>query len=308
MAEIASGITIASTSTTAITVATILLVLLLLNIFSLLFRSARAGALCPGQRALLDIILYLCFIEYTMKFPILTSLIIFIVWLTVKTSGGKKDRSENIRSFWEKERAANAVRKKSLDDLPYVFFPFDILPSEESFTVQGLGIPSSLTALKELKEKKIVNLNGYSNTDLKLEYGTTNISILTEYDENFLTLCREGHLLSEYLYDMDKKQEAQKLSEALIQCGSDVSTQFTLLYRIYHEAGLTAEKSKLMQTVEQMTSSRKNAILRALTELEQKFSAEGDADAGSFRIITPAPEQKTPSPATASGSAESADS
>ncbi len=213
-----------------------------------------------------------------MKFPVLTSLIIFIAWLTVKTSGGKKERSENIRSFWEKERAANAVRKKSLDDLPFVQFPFELLPTEESFTSQDSNIPSSLLALQKLKGQKIVNLNGYSNTDLKLEYGTTNITILTEYDENFLTLCREGHLLSEYLYDMDRKQEALQLSEALIRCGSDVSTQFTLLYRIYHETGAEDEKSKLKLTVEQMTSSRKNAILRALDELEQKLSSPDGYD------------------------------
>ena len=208
-----------------------------------------------------------------MKFPILTSLIVFIVWLTVKLSTGKKDRSESLRTFWEKERAANAVRKKSLDELPYIQFPFHLLPSEESFTEKGESIPSSLLMLQNLKDKKIVNLNHYSNTDLKLEYGTTNITVLTEYDDNFLTLCREGHLLSEYLYDMDRKQEALTLAEALIQCGSDVSPQFTLLYKMYSENGQEDEKSKLMLTVSQMTSSRKNAIQRALEELEQKLSA-----------------------------------
>ncbi|MBR4760683.1 MAG: hypothetical protein IK078_11125 [Lachnospiraceae bacterium] len=199
----------------------------------------------------------------------MTSLIVFIVWLTVKISESKKTREESEREYWEKERAANAVRKQSLDDLAYIEFPFAYLPTEESFTSEGQNIPSSLLMLKDLAGKKIVNLNGISNTDLKLKYGTTNITILSEYDTNFITLCREGHLLSEYLFDMGRVDEAQQLSEALVHSGSDVCAQFTLLRKIYETTGKEDKVSNLIHLAENMTSSRKDAIIKTLTQVEE---------------------------------------
>ena len=212
-----------------------------------------------------------------MKFPILTSLIVFIVWLTVKLSQSKSDRKEKMDAYWEKELAANTVRKKSLDDLDYIQFPFHLLPSEASFTDEGRNIPSSLLMLEGLKDKKIVNLNNISNTDLKLQYGTTNITILSEYDENYITLCREGFLLSEYLYDNDRFSEAEILAKALIDAGSDVSNQFTLLARLYLKAGQPDRLEQLKEQVRSMTSSRKDAILRALQEVEDSASSVSKA-------------------------------
>ncbi len=203
-----------------------------------------------------------------MKFPILTSLIVFISWLAAKIATSKRDRTETMRDFWAKERASNAVVRKSLDDLDYITFPFEILPSEDSFTLMDQNIPSSLLMLQNLRGKKVVNLSGMSNSDLKLTYGTANLTVLTEYDENFLTLCREGHLLTQYLYENERLSEAQNISEALIACGSDVSGQFTLLATIYERTGQEDKREGLVAIAEQMSSSRKNAIVRALNELD----------------------------------------
>ena len=37
-----------------------------------------------------------------------------------------------------------------------------------------------LSELQDLSDAKIVNLTGYTNTDLKLKYGTANITILSD--------------------------------------------------------------------------------------------------------------------------------
>ena len=205
-----------------------------------------------------------------MKLPVLTTLLVFIAWLTVKLSQGKKEQQQVMDEYWKKEEAANAVRRQSLDDLNYISFPFSLLPDEESFTSEGQNIPSSLLMLKSLQGKKIVNLNNISNTDLKLRYGTTNITTLTEFDENFITLCREGHLFTEYLYDTERLEESKLLSEALIKCGSDVSSQYTLLWKIYDKLGLPDKKLELKLIAEGLESSRKNSIIKALTALEEE--------------------------------------
>ena len=222
-----------------------------------------------------------------MKFPVLTIVIAFVAWLTVKLAQGKKETQAVMDEFWKKESAANAVRRKSLDDLDYIGFPFEILPKDDFFVYQGQEVPPSLKMLRSLSDKKIVNLNNISNTDLKLQYGTSNITILTEYDENFLTLCREGFLLAEYLYDTDNMDSAMEISRAVIGCGSDVSGQYTLLWKIYDEKGLDDGKKELFEIVEKMESSRKNAILRALTELEENKKEKTDTEAdGTWHIHT----------------------
>ena len=224
-----------------------------------------------------------------MKLPVLTIVIAFVAWLTVKLSESKKATNDVMHEYWKKEEESNAVRRKSLDELDYIEFPFDVLPSEESFFDNGSTVPASLQMLKDLEDKKIVNLNNISNTDLKLTYGTANINILTEYDENFLVLCREGFLLSEYLNDTGRTEDACALSQALINCGSDVCGQYTLLKKIYLTSGDEEKAAALTQIAENLESGRKNAILKALEEVENELSAEASASGegeGSYSVIS----------------------
>ena len=66
---------------------------------------------------------------------------VFIIWLTftLRSTKNKNERAET--DFWERESASNSVRRKNIDDLSYVRFPFDRLPSEESFTACGEEVP-----------------------------------------------------------------------------------------------------------------------------------------------------------------------
>ena len=49
--------------------------------------------------------------------------------------------------------------------------------------------------LTSLSTQPVVNLTGFTNTDLKLEYGTANITCLTEYDQNYTLLENMEQLL-----------------------------------------------------------------------------------------------------------------
>ena len=53
--------------------------------------------------------------------------------------------------------------------------------------------------IEALKEKKILNLSGFTNTDLKLEYGVGNLTELTDYDNNYVTLSRSLARIAELL-------------------------------------------------------------------------------------------------------------
>ncbi len=117
-----------------------------------------------------------------MKFPFLATFILFIILFNIRIRRVSRKEEQREEKFWERELRSNSVRKKSLDSLEYVHIPYDLLPFGTAGEDENLQkIEDELTAMKD---EKIVNLTGITNTDLKLEYGTANITVLTQYDQN----------------------------------------------------------------------------------------------------------------------------
>ena len=115
--------------------------------------------------------------------------------------------------FWEKERASNAVRKKDISKLDYISIPLDKIPAKlESSTEKTIFA---------LAEKPMLNFVGISNTDLKLQYGTANLDILMEYENNFLDFVA---LLPEYateLIEAGETESARMLLEFAVSVNAD---------------------------------------------------------------------------------------
>ena len=110
--------------------------------------------------------------------PILTIFIVFCLMLAfyIRKNDAKQQEVQN--AFWEKELKSNAVRKKDISKLDYITIPFDKIPAKLETSTEK--------KLLALAEKPMLNFVGISNTDLKLEYGTANLDILMEYENNFL--------------------------------------------------------------------------------------------------------------------------
>lgn len=199
-----------------------------------------------------------------MSFIIFASFITFCIWLKFYIKKNHKLGEKAEREFWEKEYRANSVRKKSLDGLNYIKFPFDKLPSAESFGENN--VPESLVVLRSLEGRKMVNLNGISNTDLKLEYGTANITTLSEFDNNYTLFAKYVYELALCLYDLNRKEEALFLLEETIPTGTDSLSHYRLLADIYREMGQTNKLNRLKEAAEALPSHSltKRAILREL--------------------------------------------
>ncbi len=202
-----------------------------------------------------------------MNLVIFASFMLFGVWLTFQLRKSRNLNEKAAVDFWENENMANSVRKKELEDSDFVKFPFDKLPTVESFSPDP--VPECYTMLKELSDKKMVNLNGISNTEVKIRFGTANISILTEYDANYENFVKNIYLLCQHLYDIDRKEEALMLSEETILTGTDSLSHYKLIIQIYREQGNFAGISWLRENAEKIRGITKGAILRALS---------GDAD------------------------------
>lgn len=200
-----------------------------------------------------------------LSFPLLTSVIILTVLLNLrnrKTTALAKKEREN---FWEKESKANSTRKKDLSNLHYITIPEKNLPFIET---NDEILSSCYDSIQRLQSEPIVNLTGYTNTELKLEYGAANLNTLSAYDSNFTELCctlnKWGCRLSELGYN----SEACTVLEFAVSVLSDVSVTYKTLGKIYVQDGNPEKIDYLLSQAEQLNSLSKPIIIKALSELK----------------------------------------
>lgn len=199
-----------------------------------------------------------------MNLAFLASLIAFILIITMSIKRQNKSFQEKENNFWARERQANSVRRKPLDNLNYIKIPLETFPThllrENEDVMECIGILESLTS------QKIVNLTGYSNTDLKLEYGTANITELTEYDQNYTVLVRTLQKWADILTDAGFMAEAAVLMEFAVNTGTDISRTYDKLAAYYASQGESFRIRRLIETAAGLHSSNRNIILRHLRE------------------------------------------
>ena len=98
----------------------------------------------------------------------IASLAIFAVfcgwtYIEVRIRASKEQKMEE--SFWERENEANNVRRKPIDHLDYIKVP-ENLPTH--LLSDNIELPGILSTIEFLRKEKILNLTGYTNTELKL--------------------------------------------------------------------------------------------------------------------------------------------
>lgn len=197
-----------------------------------------------------------------MKFYILASLIIFI--LVIQHNIRKTDRAleKKNKLFWDRERLANQTRRKSLEGLDYIRIPLDTLPME--LLAEDEKIADCQRIVNDLSLQPIVNFTGYTNTDLKLEYGTANITVLTEYDQNYTILVNTLQQWADRLYQAGEINAARGILEFAVSTRTDVSRTYDLLSEIYRKDGSEDKIPELIKTAENLNSLNRERILRHL--------------------------------------------
>ena len=199
-----------------------------------------------------------------MKFPFFASFIVFIIWLAYEIKKHNRIDKKAQNSFWEKEALANSVRKKSLENLTYISIPIESLPM--NLLMEDEVMKDIYKTISILKDKKIVNFTGYSNTELKLQYGAPNITVLTEYDQNYTLLARTLQKWAELLYKNNYMNESKSVLEFAVSTHTDVSKTYKLLADIYFSEGDFDGIRRLVDTASTLNSVMKNAIVRTLKE------------------------------------------
>ncbi len=202
-----------------------------------------------------------------MKFPIFASLIVFCLWLKFFLERNSKQADSHSENFWQREATANSTRRKSLDNLEYITIPdefrsFRNLPSLSVNT----RFEEALYTLTQLSTQKIVNLTGFTNTDLKLQYGAPNINLLMEFDQNYTLLARTLQILAEELFKAGHFEISKQVLEFAISTRTDVSQSYFLLADIYERDCKPEKIEELINTAQNLNSLTKNSIVRTLQE------------------------------------------
>ena len=230
-----------------------------------------------------------------MKTLFLSSLISFCLLIFLLNKRHSKMEKSMKDAFWKREEEANHTRRKSLDNLPYITIPLEELPlachitddtadvrnTNDTADVRNTGDTADIRntddaaaneaiseeckeILRSLSTQKIVNLTGYTNTDLKLSYGTANITCLTEYDQNYTLLVSTLQKWAEALYRGGAKKECRQVLEYAVSIGTDVSHTYFLLADLYDEEGESDLKCSLIEKASGLSSLSSKVIVRTL--------------------------------------------
>lgn len=196
-------------------------------------------------------------------FPVFSCFVVFIIWFNFASRRSLNRDRKKEKAFWDREEKANATRKKELHSLKFIHIPIADLPFGITSDEQ---IISYEKRIKALSEQKIVNLTGITNTDLKLKYGAPNLTLLTEYDTNFIQFVSVMNQWATRLYKSGFPSEALILLECAIHNGSDIKGSYVLLCQLYDELGFGSKKAALLPYAESLNSLMKEPILKYLTE------------------------------------------
>ena len=199
-----------------------------------------------------------------MNFFVLASLIVFAAVITRIIKKRDNESVSDEYTFWEREQASNSVRRKSLDSLDYIHIPLESFPMD--VLTENTQVCDYQDLIRNLSDRPIVNLTGYTNTDLKLEYGTANITALSEYDQNYTILVRTLQQWADVLLDAGYQQEAVVLMEFALHTGTDISRTYYKLANIHASRGDIFQIEALIRQAESLRSSNRDTIVRTLRE------------------------------------------
>ena len=202
-----------------------------------------------------------------MNFILNASALIFSAFVFLYLLKNKHNETNAKDAFWEREKAANSTRRKSLDDLNYIKLSADDFPMTLLQDVSKVEDYKQI--IRTLSEQPIVNFTGISNTELKLRYGAPNIDLLSSYDQNYTLLVRTLQQWAQELYNAGYIDEAMRMLEFSISTGTDVSATYRLLCQIYKEKNTPEKIGSLYPIAEVLNSAMQPAIVRILQEADQ---------------------------------------
>ena len=200
-----------------------------------------------------------------MQIPVLTILILIsILWLQYEIRKSSKNGNHSSDLFWDKETKSNHVRRADISSLEYLTISTDQLPLDDK---EDTTINSYRDTILGLADKKIINLTGYTNTELKMKYGAANITSLTEYDNNYAIFVSMLQKWADRLYTESYLEDAKSVTEYALSYKTDVNQTYRLLAKIYIDQNTPEKIDDLIKTITALTIHDKEKLIQDLKVL-----------------------------------------
>ncbi len=193
--------------------------------------------------------------------------IVFIIYVQVKMKQGAKKPQWN-QSFWSKEKASNFARKKDISELDYLEIDQNLLPWDDQ--ADG-AIQDAQDDVREILKRPILNLQGMSNADIKLNYGIANFEILSACDQNYARLIRALNQWGEALYQSEKLADAESIFSYALDIGSDISSTYITLGKIYAQTDRIEQIQPLIERVKKQDFFMRDTVIDKLTGIVRSY-------------------------------------
>lgn len=198
--------------------------------------------------------------------------LIFIAWTQYEMKKGDKAARKAEEEFLAREYEANHTEKKDISDLTILRFEEDIIPVPEEGTVsESDDITGYINSLRNLIHEPMMDLSSYSNTDLKLTYGTANFTLLSSYDANYTSFLMLFTNLARAYERREMYDLAEKSYRAALTAGSIKLNDYTGLAKIYLKTDNPAAITALIEEVQASDIVRKEGIVEALKRELAKY-------------------------------------
>ncbi|SDB31077.1 hypothetical protein [Eubacterium oxidoreducens] len=197
-----------------------------------------------------------------MLFPCLAIFLCIAAFLTFRSRYTAQKDAARTENFWERENEANSTPRRDISNLDYIKIPEELLPFCRLSDDEQLN--QCEAPLVDLSDKKILNLIGKTNTELKKEYGAPNLPLLMEYDENFTILIRTLNQLGYRLKELGLTQEARTTYAFAVSIGSDITDTYVQLALLYKKDANAAKLRELETKASALQSDSRKRILEKL--------------------------------------------
>lgn len=205
------------------------------------------------------------------SFPIV--FVLFLIFTFIWQHHLHKNSRQHDRlkeAFWKKEEASLVVRKKIIPaDLYY----------HPNLTGLDFIIPSYISQeqkhhflqlkrqLIESASQPMLSFPHTSNTDLRLTYGTANISLIESAENNYNHFLNLLFNYAKWMNENDRPNEAIVALEECIRLDSEVSSHYFLLADLYSTLKKTDSLLTLHQKATSLECLTKDKIIRYLESL-----------------------------------------
>jgi hypothetical protein len=188
-------------------------------------------------------------------------ILIFAIWLNIQL---RKNRHSSDEDFLQRESKANLSRSRDISALDYIILDISKLPHKDK---DDPTLNSYRDTIIRLADKKILNLSGKTNTELKEAYGIANLNFLIEYDNNYITLVSMLYKWAQRLYDASYTQDAQAVLEYALSIKCDAAGAYKLLAKIYKQNNSPEKIRELIEQLSDISIHDKDELIRSLNDL-----------------------------------------